>query len=94
MLTHRQRDALVAIIRHIDANGRSPSVRELAQAIGYGRHVAHTAVLLDGLEARGFIRRHNRGMAPMRCEIEVLRPIPIAEIYRFNDATKELEPLP
>lgn len=74
MLTPRQRDCLEAIIRLTERDGRSPSYREIARALGT-RSVdsAHRMVLL--LEDAGWVRRSHR-------RIEVLRRppgIPAAE---------------
>lgn len=90
MLTHRQHEALSFIQRyHRRTGGVSPSVREIARAMGMrGSHYGAT-VLLRGLEERGFIRR----IPGRKRAIEIIRPIPIADVFRFNDQTKELEPL-
>lgn len=91
MLTHRQQQTLLAIQAYQrDNGGVSPTVRDVAEAIGAAGQMNRTLGLRAGLEERGFIRRHpGRHRA-----IEVLRPIPIARVFRFNDATKSLEPLP
>jgi len=59
-LTRRQRDVLGAIVRYIEREGFSPTIRELAEEIGVAGHftvVEH----LEQLEDKGFIARfHTR----------------------------------
>jgi repressor LexA len=90
MLTKRQRECLLFIQAHQAAHGGvSPSVREIAAAMG-SRHSTEAAQsLLRGLEERGFIRR-----LPRRARaIDVLRPIPVARVFQWCDESKMLKPL-
>lgn len=90
MLTKRQRECLLFIQDHqADHGGVSPSVREIARAMGSSRSNETALGLLRGLEARGFIRR-----LPRRARaIEVLRPIPIGQVFKWCDESKMLKPL-
>ena len=90
MLTKRQRECLLFIQDHQAAHGGvSPSVREIAAAVG-SRSSNKTALgLLRGLEDHGFIRR----LPGRHRAIEVLRPIPVAEVFKWCDESKMLKPL-
>lgn len=55
-LTHRQRQALDAVLAAFREMGRPPSVRELATQLGL-RSLASVHRLLNGLVRRGFLRR-------------------------------------
>ncbi|WP_084398308.1 LexA family protein [Henriciella aquimarina] len=70
-LTPRQKDCLLALQAHYDAHGVMPSIRELADRLGYpGKKRPHE--MLVALEERGFIRR-----LPARARaIEILKRIP------------------
>lgn len=88
MLTERQRKALVFIERYqADKGGVSPTIKDIAAAM---RHRSRSTAyhMLIGLEQRGFIRR-----LPYRQRaIEVLRPVMVTEILRFDNETKLLVP--
>lgn len=90
MLTKRQRECLLFIQDHqADHGGVSPSVREIAAAMSETACIETANNLLRGLEARGFIRR-----LPRRARaIEVLRPIPIGQVFKWCDESKMLKPL-
>lgn len=86
MLTKRQRECLLFIQDHqANHGGVSPSVREIAAAMGASR----SNETLRGLEARGFIRR----LPGRHRAIEVLRPIPIGQVFKWCDELKMLKPL-
>jgi SOS-response transcriptional repressor LexA len=53
-LTERQREALAAIWRHLEAHGRYPSYRELMEALGVAGPNA-VRVLLVPLERKGLL---------------------------------------
>jgi repressor LexA len=86
VLTKNQRKALLLIEAEVERTGGvAPSIRELAEQMGY-RSPATVRNLLVGLEGRGFIRRHpNKDRA-----IEVLRPISRFAAFRFDPKTKSL----
>lgn len=90
MLTKRQRDALL-FIQHFQAahGGECPSLRDIAFAVSGQRAASEGMRLVDGLEARGFVRR----IRARHRAIEVIRPIPVAEVYKWCDETKMLKPL-
>ena len=90
MLTKRQRECLLFIQDHqANHGGVSPSVREIAAAMGASRSNETALGLLRGLEARGFIRR----LPGRHRAIEVLRPIPIGQVFKWCDELKMLKPL-
>lgn len=90
MLTHRQHEALTFIRRYQRRTGGvSPSVREIAAGLGHSNQIGRILSLLSGLEERGFIRR----MPGRKRAIEVIRPIPIADVFRWCDEEKRLKPL-
>jgi SOS-response transcriptional repressor LexA len=86
VLTKNQRRALLLIEAEVERTGGvAPSVRELAEQMGYKSQTTARNVLL-GLERRGFIRRlEGRDRA-----IEVLRPISRFATFRFDDKSKRL----
>ena len=90
VLTKNQRRALLLIEAEVERTGGvAPSVRELAEQMGYRSQTTARNLLL-GLERRGFIRRlegHDRA-------IEVLRPISRFATYRFDAMTKSLRRRP
>jgi SOS-response transcriptional repressor LexA len=59
-LTERQTQVLSAIVAHFEQHACTPTVRELADAVGIGSTNAMTDHV-DALEAKGFIRRLARG---------------------------------
>ena len=89
MLTGQMRRCLVEVERAQWRTGISPSLEELAQKLSYkGSNKASAKRLLDGLEARGFIRKSaNRARA-----IEVLRPVSKFAAFKFDEASKDLMP--
>ena len=90
MLTKRQRECLLFIQDHqANHGGVSPSVRESAAGLGHANQIGRTLSLLTGLEERGFIRR----MPRRHRGIEVLRPIPIGQVFKWCDELKMLKPL-
>lgn len=90
MLTKRQRECLLFIQDHqADHGGVSPSVREIAAAMGSSRSNKTALGLLRGLEERGFIRR----IPGRHRAIEVLLPIPVAQVFKWCDESKKLKPL-
>lgn len=90
MLTKRQRECLLFIQDHLAVHGGvSPSVREIAAAMGFSRSNKTALGLLRGLEERGFIRR----IPGRHRAIEVLRPIPIGQVFKWCDESKMLKPL-
>lgn len=88
MLTERQREAMVFIERYqADKIGVSPTIKDIAAAMRHrSRSVTHA--MLVGLESRGFIRR----LPHRQRAIEVLRPVMVTEILRFDGETKLLVP--
>lgn len=55
-LTERQADCLAWLRARIVPGGASPSLREIADGIGVRSH-SRVSAILDGLQARGHIRR-------------------------------------
>jgi len=54
-LTHRQREVILAIVNyHLEHDGRSPSLRELQEALGLGSTSTVSAHLWN-LEHKGYI---------------------------------------
>ena len=89
MLTRHQRKAMLFIEKEMQRSGGvAPSVREIADYFGY-RSPTPARSLLQGLEARGHIRR----LTGRDRAIEVLKPISRVAIYRFDERTKSLRPL-
>jgi SOS-response transcriptional repressor LexA len=90
VLTKNQRRALLLIEAEVERTGGvAPSVRELAEQLGYRSQTTARNLLL-GLERRGFIRR----LEGKDRAIEVLRPISRFETFRFDAKTKSLRRRP
>ena len=91
MLTERQSQCLHAIqALTAERCGVAPSLREIAQRMGYRNAVGFTKKLVDGLIERGFVRRID-GKARA---IEVIRSsAPRVAVFRFDETIKELVPL-
>ena len=86
MLTKLQRKALLLIEAEVERTGGvAPTVRELAQQLGF-RSATTAQRLLVGLEERGFVRR----LAGKDRAIEVLRPVSRFATFRFDDTSKRL----
>lgn len=72
VLTPRQQECLEAIERHRAAKRRSPTIRQLAAALGAGISPVHR--LVERLVAKGFLvrlegdngKRQNRGIVPIK----------------------------
>ena len=88
MLTEKQRKTMLFIeAYHARTGGVSPTVREIAQHLGYRSKCSAHGLLL-GLEDRGFIR-----CMPSRWRaIQVVTPISRFEFLRFDDQSKALRP--
>jgi len=91
-MTRIQRNALQIIAGYQrDNGGVSPTCEEIRAKLGNLRSKSAVQRLLVGLERRGLIRRL------FRCAraIEIMPgAIPPAGVYRWNEETKELEPMP
>lgn len=55
----RQRELLNFVDSFIQGHGYGPSYREIMRALGY-KSVSTVAVHIDGLLAKGYLRKHNR----------------------------------
>lgn len=89
MITKAQRTALLFIQAELDRTGGiAPTIRQIA---AHMRLNSTSAVvrLLKGLEERRFIRR----LVARKQAIEVLNPISRFVALKFNDDTKEVEPM-
>lgn len=69
-LTHRQREAMLAIVDHAERHGYPPTIREIGAALGVTSN--SVVCLLKPLEAKGAIAI-DRGRAR---GIRVLAPVP------------------
>lgn len=83
-LTPRQRDALDAILVHLDQHGYAPSIRELRDALGL-KSTNRVFELLTGLEEKGRIRRGGLGMARSLVVVEGAKPA--TSIVDMGDGT-------
>jgi repressor LexA len=87
VLTKNQRRALLLIEAEVERTGGvAPSVRELAEQLGYRSQTTARHLLL-GLEQRGFIRR----LESKDRAIEIVRPISRFAAFRFDTRTKALQ---
>lgn len=89
MITAQQHKTLLFIEAYIERKGGvSPSIRDIARHLKHASTASSTR-LLRGLEERGMIKRpHGRARA-----IEVAKPVSRFATFKFNDKTKEIEPM-
>ena len=95
----RQRELLNFVDSFIQGHGYGPSYREIMRALGY-KSVSTVAVHIDGLLAKGYLRKHNRSArslevvtthlddAPMR-----KGPTPAQEKWLINAVTSKFDVL-
>jgi len=95
----RQRELLNFVDSFIQGHGYGPSYREIMRALGY-KSVSTVAVHIDGLLAKGYLRKHDRSArslevvtthlddAPMR-----RTPTPAQEKWLINAVTSKFDVL-
>ena len=95
----RQRELLNFVDSFIQGHGYGPSYREIMKALGY-KSVSTVAVHIDGLMAKGYLRKRDRSArslevvtthlddAPMR-----KGPTPAQEKWMINAVTKRFDDL-
>lgn len=95
----RQRELLNFVDSFIQGHGYGPSYREIMRALGY-KSVSTVAVHIDGLLAKGYLRKHDRSArslevvtthlddAPMR-----KGPTPSQEKWLINAVTSKFDVL-
>jgi len=85
-LTQRQQEVLEIIRRHISRNGQSPTVREIAQALGV-RSTCTVHKHLEALEKKGVITKSKYGYRSIELPGEIspsqLKSIPVPVVGRI-----------
>jgi len=95
----RQRELLNFVDGFIQGHGYGPSYREIMRALGY-KSVSTVAVHVDGLLAKGYLRKHDRSARSLEVvtthleEAPVHRgPTPAQERWLINSVTSKFDAL-
>jgi repressor LexA len=95
--TKRQRELLNFVDSFIQGHGYGPSYREIMRALGY-KSVSTVAVHIDGLMAKGYLRKHDRSARSLEVvtthfDDAPLRkgPTPAQEKWLINAVTSKFD---
>ena len=95
----RQRELLNFVDSFIQGHGYGPSYREIMKALGY-KSVSTVAVHIDGLMAKGYLRKRDRSARSLEVVTTHLDdaplrkgPTPAQEKWMINAVTKRFEEL-
>lgn len=95
----RQRELLNFVDGFIQGHGYGPSYREIMRALGY-KSVSTVAVHIDGLMAKGYLRKHNRSARSLEVVTTHLDdapprqgPTPAQEKWIINIITSKFDAL-
>lgn len=72
----RQRELLNFVDTFIQGHGYGPSYREIMRALGY-KSVSTVAVHIDGLLAKGYLRKHDRSARSLEVVTTHLDDVPL-----------------
>lgn len=93
----RQRELLNFVDNYIQGNGYGPSYREIMKALGY-KSVSTVAVHINGLLAKGYLRKRDRSARSLEVVTTHLDdapirkgPTPAQEKWIINAVTKRFE---
>jgi len=97
--TKRQRELLNFVDGFIQGHGYGPSYREIMRALGY-KSVSTVAVHIDGLMAKGYLRKHDRSARSLEVVTTHLddapvksTPTPAQEKWIINAVTNKFDAL-
>lgn len=95
----RQRELLNFVDGFIQGHGYGPSYREIMRALGY-KSVSTVAVHIDGLMAKGYLRKHDRSARSLEVVTTHLDdapthkgPTPAQEKWIINTITSKFDDL-
>lgn len=95
----RQRELLNFVDGFIQGHGYGPSYREIMRALGY-KSVSTVAVHVDGLLAKGYLRKHDRSARSLEVVTTHLEdtpvhrgPTPAQEKWLINAVTSKFDAL-